>query len=186
VGGIIQTDAAINPGNSGGPLLNLNGEVVGVNNMLQSETSNAQGDLVNSGIGFAIPINMVKRVAPVIIRDGKYDYPYLGITSFGGGLDLETAELLGLDEYNGVYVTSVVPDGPADRAGIRAGDQNTSVEGLLAGGDLIVAMDGQPVRDYADFITYLVSKKSPGDQLVVTILRGNEKLDVTVTLGKRP
>jgi len=186
VGGIIQTDAAINPGNSGGPLLNLSGEVVGINNMLQSQTSNAQGDLVNSGIGFAVPVNIVKRVVPVVIRDGKYDYPFLGITSFGDGLDLESAKLLGLSEYNGVYVTSVVPGGPADKAGIKAGDKETSVQGLMAGGDLIVAIDGKPLRSYAEFITYLVTEKSPGDEVVVTVLRGTEKMDITITLGKRP
>jgi 2-alkenal reductase len=115
---IIQTDAAINPGNSGGPLFNLQGEVVGVNQSIRTDTFNgATGNAVNSGVGFSISINLVKRIAPYLIRDGKYEYPYLGITS-SSRLGLAEIEALGLNTYTGAYVLDVAPGGPADKAGI--------------------------------------------------------------------
>ena len=142
---IIQTDAAINPGNSGGPLFNLNGEVVGVNQSIRTDTFNQNtGNAINSGVGFSISINLVKRIVPYLIRDGKYEYPYLGISS-SSDLSLEAIEALGLNTYTGAYVSSVVPGGPADQAGIRGGSQPTNIENLEAGGDVITAIDGQPV-----------------------------------------
>ena len=136
---VIQTDAAINPGNSGGPLFNLNGEVVGVNQSIRTTNVDATtGNAVNSGVGFSISINLVKRVVPGLIRDGKYEYPYLGLSS--SELGLAEIEALGLNTYTGAYVVDVVPGGPADEAGIRAGETPTSVPNLNAGGDLITAL----------------------------------------------
>ncbi len=184
-GDIIQTDAAINPGNSGGPLFNLNGEVIGVNRAIRTTAMTSTGEPVNSGIGFAIAINIVKRVAPVLIETGKYDYPYLGISSVDE-LSLAQIEALGLKSYTGAYVTGVTENGPAAQAGIRAGTKATSQQGLNAGGDLIIAIDSQPVRRFDDLLKYLINYKSPGDTVVLTVLRGEEKLDISVTLGKRP
>ncbi len=184
-GDIIQTDAAINPGNSGGPLFNINGEVVGINRAIRTTSFTDTGEPINSGIGFAISINMVKRVTPSLIADGKYDYPFLGISSIDS-LSLEMVNALGLKSFTGAYVTSVVAGGPADKAGIIAGDKSTSVPGLLAGGDLIVAIDGQETRTFDEMLAYLITHKSPGDTVVMTVLRGDEKVDVTITLDKRP
>jgi len=184
-GDIIQTDAAINPGNSGGPLFNLNGEVIGINRAIRTTNYTGTGEPLNSGIGFAIAINIVKRVTPVLIVEGKYDYPYLGISSIDE-LSLPQIEALGLQSFTGAYVTSVTPNGPADKAGIRAGEQTTSVQGLGAGGDLITAIDGQAIQRFDDLLRYLINNKSPGDTVVLTVLRGEEQVDITITLGKRP
>lgn len=183
---IIQTDAAINPGNSGGPLFNLKGEVVGINQSIRTETfDSATGNAVNSGVGFSISINLVKRIVPYLIRDGSYEYPYLGISS-DPDLSLAEIEALGLNTYIGAYVTNVTPGGPADNAGIRGGAQPTAIELLLAGGDIITAIDGQPVNTFDDLLSYLTTNKSPGDTVVLTVLRDGESMDITVTLGKRP
>jgi len=184
-GDIIQTDAAINPGNSGGPLFNLNGEVIGINRAIRTTNFTDTGEPVNSGIGFAISINVVKRVAPTLITEGKYDYPYLGVTSMDD-MNLGLIEELGLTSFTGAYVREVAEGGPADVAGIKAGDQPTNIPNLLAGGDLIIAIDGQPVRRFDELLAYLITNKSPGDSVVLTVLRGEEKVDVTVTLDKRP
>lgn len=183
---IIQTDAAINPGNSGGPLFNMNGEVIGINQSIRTDNFNeATGNAVNSGVGFSISINLVKRVVPVLIRDGKYEYPYLGISS-NSDMGLFQIEALGLTTYTGAYVVSVVPGGPAEQAGIQAGDTPTSIDGLFAGGDLITAFDGRPVGTFDELLSYLVTNKSPGDTVVLTVLRDGQPVDITVTLGKRP
>ncbi len=184
-GDIIQTDAAINPGNSGGPLLNKAGEVIGINRAIRTLNSTASGDALNSGIGFAISINIVKRVVPVLISDGKYDYPYLGMTSMSD-LGLDQIEALGLKTFTGAYVANVVAGGPADKAGLKAGDKNTNIPGLFAGGDLIIAIDGQPVHRFDELLSYLIKNKSPGDSVILTVLRGDQKTDLTITLGKRP
>jgi len=183
---IIQTDAAINPGNSGGPLFNLNGEVVGINQSIRTDSVNeTTGNAVNSGVGFSISINLVKRVVPVLIRDGKYEYPYLGISS-DSDMGLFEIEALGLTTYTGAYVVSVVPGGPAEQAGIQAGDTPTSIDGLFAGGDLITAFDGKLVGTFDDLLSYLITNKSPGDAVVLTVLRDGQLVDITVTLGNRP
>jgi len=183
-GDIIQTDAAINPGNSGGPLFNLNGEVIGVNRAIRTTNYSDTGEPLNSGIGFAVAINIVKRVTPVLIAQGKYDYPYLGISSVNE-LSLPQIEALNLQSFTGAYVTMVTPNGPADKAGIRAGTQTTSV-GVNAGGDLITAIDGQSILRFDDLLRYLINNKAPGDTVVLTVMRGDTQEDVTVTLGKRP
>ncbi len=183
---IIQTDAAINPGNSGGPLFNLNGEVVGINQSIRTTNFNEMtGNAVNSGVGFSISINLVKRIVPVLIRDGKYEYPYLGITS-SSDLSLSEIEALGLNTYTGAYVIGVTPGGPADLAGIKAGDTPTRIGQLNAGGDLIVAFDDKPVISFDELLSYLVTTKSPGDTVVLTVLRDGRSIDITVTLGARP
>lgn len=183
---IIQTDAAINPGNSGGPLFNLNGEVVGINQSIRTTTfDGTTGNAVNSGVGFSISINLVKRIVPYLIRDGSYEYPYLGISS-RADLSLEDIEALGLSTYTGAYVQDVTPGGPADQAGIRGGNTPTSNPNLDAGGDVIIAIDGQPVDTFDELLSYLTTNKSPGDTVVLTVLRDGQSVDVPVTLGTRP
>jgi S1-C subfamily serine protease len=189
-GDIIQTDAAINPGNSGGPLLNLDGEVIGVNVAIQSSNFDITGQPVNSGIGFAISINIVKRVVPKLIEQGEYDYPYLGIRSLDE-INLFQQEALGLPIATGVYILEVTPDSPADRAGLIGGFESTSADAedyieLYSGGDLITGIDGQTVHDFGDLISYLLNYKSPGDTVQLTVLRGEEELSLDLTLGKRP
>jgi len=183
---IIQTDAAINPGNSGGPLFNLNGEVVGINQSIRTDNfNNLTGNAVNSGVGFSISINLVKRVVPVLIRDGKYLYPYLGISS-SSNLTLDSIEALGLNTYTGAYVLEVTPGGPADQAGVKAGDTPSRIQGLNSGGDLIIAFDGKTVNTFDELLSYLIKTKSPGDTVVLTVLRDGKQMDITVTLGERP
>ena len=185
-GDIIQTDAAINPGNSGGPLLNLAGEVIGINRAITTSTTTAAGDPVNSGIGFAVSINIVKKVVPSLIAKGYYDYPYLGISSSSYDFALPEWEALGFTQTSGAYLTGITPGGPADLAGLRAGSQTTSYPGLYAGGDLIQAVDGNPVYVYGDLVSYIMTNKSPGDTIVLTIIRSGTTKEVTLTLGKRP
>jgi S1-C subfamily serine protease len=184
-GDIIQTDAAINPGNSGGPLLNLNGEVVGVNVAIETTNFDIFGQPINSGISFAIPINIIKRVVPILITEGSYDYPYLGIRTLSE-LFLFQQEALGLSQSYGVYILEVTPNSPADDAGLIPGSDPTGIPDLFAGGDLITAIDGVEVRDFNEMITYLIYHKSPGDKVIMTVLRDNQVIDVELILGKRP
>jgi 2-alkenal reductase len=184
-GGIIQTDAAINPGNSGGPLLNLQGEVIGVNRTIETTNFTATGEPTNSGIGFAISSNIIQRVVPYLIADGKYDYPYLGISSTEV-ISLLQAEALGLPQTTGVYVHVVTPGSPADKAGLRGGTRLTDISGLSAGGDLLIAIDGQELQTFSDMLNYLFANKSPGDKVVFTVLRDEKTIEVELTLDKRP
>ncbi len=171
---VIQTDAPINPGNSGGPLLNLNGEVVGINAAIRSETG------ANTGVGFSIPVNIARKVVPALIEDGAYTYPFLGV-SIAPAIDLATQEQLDLPQPNGAYVTTVSPDGPADKAGlIGAGGNN------VPGGDLIIAVDGESVNSFEDLISYLVFETEVGQTVTLRVLRGGAEVDVAVTLGARP
>ena len=185
-GDIIQTDAAINPGNSGGPLLNLNGEVIGINRAIQAGGTTLQGTSVNTGIGFSIPINIVKRVLPTLVKGETYDYPYIGISSTSVDLTLDQWRALGLTQTSGAYLLAVTPGGPAEQAGLQAGTEPTSYTNLLAGGDLIIAVDDVPVVVYGDLISYTVYHKSPGDQVILTIIRDGEQMEVPLILGKRP
>ena len=191
-GDLLQTDTPINPGNSGGPLFNLNGEVIGVNRAIETNNFSSNGNAVNSGVGFSVSSNIIKRVVPVIIQSGKDDYPYLGISSISlgnpsqGGLTLDEINVLGLKQTTGTYITQLAANGPAAQAGLKAGTEQTSIQGLLAGGDLIVAIDGHAVVQYDDLISYLITHKSPGDNVVLTIIRDGQKQDLTLTLGKRP
>lgn len=184
-GDIIQTDASINPGNSGGPLLNLAGEVIGINRAIRTTGTTTTGDPVNSGIGFAIPINVVKKAVPSLIETGKYDYPYLGIT-FRSELSLAEIEALKLQRSTGAYILELAPGGPGEQAGLKPATQAIGVTGLKAGGDLVIGVDGRPVRVFNDLIGYILTNKNPGDTVTLTILRGTEEKEVVVTLGKRP
>lgn len=177
---IIQTDAAINPGNSGGPLLNIYGEVIGVNTAISS------GSGAFEGVGYAVPSNAVSRVVPALIRDGRYDHPWMGI----GMRDVDPllAESLGLPARQGVLITEVVPNSPAARAGLRGGTRTVSIGGreLPIGGDIIIAINGQPVRDSDELVSYLELETSVGDTVVMTVQRGDRQEQITMTLGARP
>lgn len=185
-GDIIQTDAAINPGNSGGPLINLEGQVIGVNRAIRTDSSSASGDPVNSGIGFAVPVNIVRRVVPVLIEKGEFIYPFLGVSSLSDDIwNLPTLELLNLPpDAEGAYVTCVTPGGPADQGGVQGAGPCSSTT-LAPGGDLIVAIDGEQVRDFSDLLSYLINHTSPGDTVTLTVLREGELLDLSVVLGGR-
>ncbi len=184
-GDLIQTDAAINPGNSGGPLLNLAGEVIGINRAIRTSGTTIEGEAVNSGIGYAISINIVKRVVPFLISEGKYDYPLMGISSSSTDLTLSQWELINDSVTSGVYVMSVTPGGPAEQAGLIGGNQTTELQGFYSGGDIIVAVDGIPVKVYGDLISYIFKNKSPGDVITLTILRNGQQKEVNLTLGSR-
>jgi len=174
---VIQTDAAINPGNSGGPLLNLNGEVIGINTAIRSNT----GEF--SGVGFAVPSNMVKRVVPSLIEKGSYAHPWLGIA--GTNLNHELTQKLDLPKnYKGVLVSTVVKDGPADKAGLEEATYNAN--GELKEADVIVSVDKNPVKGMDDIITYVAENKSVGDKITLTINRNDKLIDLQVVLGKRP
>jgi S1-C subfamily serine protease len=183
---LIQTDAAINPGNSGGPLLNLNGEVIGINRAIRIDGEDGVSTLYNSGVGFAVPVDVVKRVTPYLIEFGKYDYPYLGIVS-REELGLVEREYLGLSaDVQGAYVLSVVEGEPAEKAGIIGGVDSDTVNAFPLGGDLITAVDDQPVRNFSDLLSYLIAYKSPGDTIQVSLLRDGQELVLPVVLSKRP
>ncbi|MBM4467411.1 MAG: PDZ domain-containing protein [Chloroflexi bacterium] len=180
---MIQTDAAINPGNSGGPLLDSQGRVIGVNTLIISRSGSS------AGVGFAVPINIARQVVPVLIAEGRYAYPWLGISG-PTRLTPEMVKALGLTSSQGAYVNSVTPDGPADKAGVRSGTKETDLhpgtEGLKTGGDLIIAIDGHPVRKFDDLIVYLVRETRPGQEVELTIIREGKETQLTVKLNERP
>ncbi len=175
----IQTDAAINPGNSGGPLLNLDGEVVGVNAQIRSSTG------ANSGVGFAIPSDVVRLVAPALIDEGSYAWPWLGVR--GGTVNLLLQEANDLDVQEGAYIAVVMEDGPAEEAGLRGASAEESLLGqeVPVGGDVVVEVDGEPVMDFADLLSY-VAFKQPEDEVTLTVLREGKRERITVTLTARP
>ncbi len=179
---VIQADTPINPGNSGGPLMDRQGRVIGVNTQIISRSG------VSSGVGFSVPINTAKRVIPALIEDGRYEYSWLGIT--GSTLRPAVAEQLDLPrDTGGALVIQVSGDSPADRAGLRGGNNTFNVDGseFSVGGDIIVAIDGSAVRDMDDLITFLVSKTRPDDKVVLEVIRdGDKREELEVTLGKRP
>ncbi len=179
---IIQTDAAINPGNSGGPLLNTRGQVIGVNTAIRSATG------TNSGIGFAVPVNSIKHIVPHLIEEGTYHYPYLGITSDNRFSVAELAGPLGLPVTNGALISEVQPETAALRAGLRGGDHEVEIMGatIMAGGDIIVAIDGYELRDFDDLIAYLVRETKVGQEVVLTVIRDRAELEIPVILGERP
>jgi 2-alkenal reductase len=179
---IVQTDAAINPGNSGGPLLDTRGRVVGVNTAIRSNTG------VNAGVGFAVPVNTVKRIVPHLIDKGSYEYPYLGIESSRLFTVAELAELLDLPVDHGVLIADVQPDTAAAEAGLRGGDREVEVMGqsIVAGGDIITAIDGEQLRTFDDLVAYLVSDTEVGQEVVLTVFRDGQEIEVSVTLGRRP
>jgi len=182
---IIQTDAAINPGNSGGPLLDLAGEVIGVNSAISTDTGTFQG------VAFAIPSNTVKRVVPQLIKSGKAEYSWLGVRSIGGRSGLSIAALadqLKLPVKQGVLVSEVITDSPAAVAGLQGGNQTLTVRGvdIKVGGDIIVAINGVPMRDFDALQAYLVENTGPGDVITLTVIRNNSTIEVKVTLVTRP
>lgn len=181
-GNIIQTDAAINPGNSGGPLINLNGEVVGINSAIRTTSIDMTGQPVNSGLGFAISIDTAKNVIPDLIEFGFHDSPYVGIHVLSE-ISLFVQEELGLPQSTGVYVLEVTPGSPADKAGLLGSDSDGTVP---TGGDLIVSIDGLPVNDFAEFMGYLLTYKKPGDLVQISAYRDGELLDFDLVLEERP
>jgi S1-C subfamily serine protease len=181
---IIQTDAAINPGNSGGPLLDIRGRVIGVNAAIRTQS----GVVANSGVGFAIPVNTVKRVAPQLIEKGSVSYAYLGVTVDNNFTIAELAAALNLPVERGVLIAAVVPNGPADQAGLKGGNQQTRVRGVpvQTGGDIITAIDGNPINDFDAMITYLANNTQVGQVITVTVLRDGKEQKFQVKLGERP
>ena len=183
IGDVLQTDAAINPGNSGGPLLDSRGRVIGVN--AQIRTSGSQtGQLSNTGIGFAVPIDAVKEVIPRLRKDGSIERAFLGVGTRTVDDSLDT---LNLPVDEGALVQTVEPGSPAAKAGIRAGKTRREVGGdpVLTGGDIITEVDGKKVETNSD-VAEQIGKKRPGDKVALTVVRGGEPRTVTVTLTKRP
>jgi 2-alkenal reductase len=176
----IQTDAAINPGNSGGPLINLNGEVIGVN--AQIATS---GERANSGVGFAIPVNILRRVTPSLIEKGSYQWPWLGVE--GTDVNLAIVQANDLERQRGAYINGVVDGGPADSAGIQGATGTIEIEGILGpvGGDVVVEADGVPINFFSDLLV-AVAFKDPGELIDLVVLRDGERVEITVELQARP
>ena len=178
---VIQTDAAINPGNSGGPLLNLRGEVVGMNTWILSDTGQF------SGIGFAVPSDTVKREIDSLIETGTYQHPWIGIV--GREITPDIAEAMGLDrDTRGTLVVELSEGGPAEEAGLRGGDRQVAVDGtvMTIGGDVIIGADGKTMNSFYDLIFYVSRYKRPGDVITMTVIRGREIIDIDLTLGVRP
>lgn len=177
---IIQVDAAINPGNSGGPLVNFKGQVVGVNTAIIS------GSGTFAGVGFAIASDTVKRELPDLIATGGYVHPWVGIA--GIDVNLAIAQYIGLEKPQGFLITDVVPGGPADSAGVRGGNTSVVIDGyeISVGGDVIVGIDGHPVRKLNDLAVYTERNKRPGDHVILTIIRNGQQLDKDLALGERP
>jgi S1-C subfamily serine protease len=177
---IIQTDAPINPGNSGGPLLNMRGEVIGINSAIFSTTGQF------AGVGFAIPSNTIAQLVPSLITTGSYQHPWLGVA----GMDMTPgmASRLGLDEPRGFLVMDVVAGSPAEKAGIQRGEEDAVIDGMSMklGGDVILAIDNNTVRKIDDILAYVEIEKSVGDDLKLTILRGGQTMEVIATLSARP
>jgi len=177
---VIQTDAAINPGNSGGPLLNMKGEVVGINTAIQSAT----GEF--SGIGFAVPSNTVKKVVPVLIEKGEFSHPWMGIS--GTDVDPELAEVRDLKSSKGFLVVSVIEGSPAEAAGLLGVTETKEIDGreFALDGDIILSIDGETVRKISDILVHLQREKSVGDEMILTVNRNGEMLELTMVLEERP
>lgn len=174
---VIQTDAAINPGNSGGPLLNSRGEVIGVNTAVRQDAQ---------GIGFAIPIDTVKRVVPVLIEQGSYPHPWLGL--LGYSITPGLANALDLPVTSGVLVAQLYRNGPAVEAGIQGATQQVIIGNrrVLAGGDIITAVNGTAVTDWNSLTEYLELNTRVGDTITLSIIRGSQPMDITLTLAAQP
>jgi serine protease Do len=178
---IIQTDAPINPGNSGGVLVDDGGSVIGVTAAIESPVR------ANAGIGFAIPSVIVQKVVPVLIAEGNYEHPWLGLSGTPLGLELNEAIKLAADQ-RGVLVMDVTAGGPSENAGLRGSDQQVEIDGqqVNVGGDVIVAVDGQAVKDFEDLVTYLVRHTEVGQTITLNVLREGKEVSVQVTLAARP
>ena len=177
---VIQTDAAINPGNSGGPLLNMKGEVVGINTAIQSAT----GEF--TGVGFAVPSNTVKKVVPVLIKDGIFHHPWMGIS--GSDVDPELAKVRGLNSSKGFLIATVIEGSPADDAGLLGITDTKEIDGreYPLDGDIIVKIDDKVVRKISDILIHLQREKSVGDEMIMTINRDGSIIEATLVLGERP
>ena len=177
---VIQTDAAINPGNSGGPLLDSHGRVIGINSAIRSVSG------TNSGVGFAVPVNVIKRVVPELIASGHYSHTWLGVS--GNTITLEMVEAMDLPTELGVLIGSIESGSPAEKAGLRGGVREVNVAGQLmpAGGDIVLAINGMPVNRFDDLINYLASQTSVGDVVTLTVLREGQRTNVGVKLEERP
>ena len=178
---IIQTDAPINPGNSGGPLVNDQGELIGVTSAIESPVG------ANAGIGFAIPATLVQNVIPELIKTGKYEHTYLGIS--GLTLTPDLAKAMNLDStQRGALVEEVVPNGPADKANLLGSDRQVTIDGqnVNVGGDLITAIDNTPVKTMDDLIAYLADHTIVNQKVTLTIIRNGKQETVDVTLLARP
>ena len=176
---VIQTDAAINPGNSGGPLLNSDGEIVGINSAILSPSGG------NVGIGFAVPVNTAKRVIPELLSKGYVTYPWIGATI--QSLIPEIAKYLKLKIERGAMIAEVVKGGPAEKAGLKGGNEKIQVGNMIAmvGGDIVVKVDQRDVKTNDELIRYIREKK-PGDTILLKVFRKGDVVDVKVTLGERP
>ena len=177
---VIQTDAAINPGNSGGPLLNMRGEIVGINTAIQSAT----GEF--TGVGFAVPSQTLVKVVPNLIQNGEYKHPWIGIS--GRDIDPDLANVLELKDAVGFLVVTVIPDSPASKAGIRSSDNIKEVGGVqyTIGGDIILSVDGIDVRKISDILIHLQRAKSVGDEMILEILRDGRTTNLVIVLEERP
>lgn len=176
---VIQTDAAINPGNSGGPLLNIRGEIVGINTAIQSAT----GEF--TGVGFAVPSQTVAKIVPSLIQNGEYKHPWIGIS--GRDIDPDLAKVLKLNDAVGFLVVTVVPDSPASKAGLHGSENIEEIDGVqyTTGGDIILSVDKVPVRKISDILIHLQRAKTVGDDLILEILRDGRTSNFTVVLGER-
>ena len=177
---VIQTDAAINPGNSGGPLLNMKGQVVGINTAIQSAT----GEF--TGVGFAIPSRTLMKIVPTLIQDGEYNHPWLGIS--GRDIDPDLANILNLTDVKGFLVIIVVEDSPASKAGLHGSIETKEIDGVNypIGGDIILSVDGKEVRHIDDILIHLQREKSVGDEMVLEILRDGRTTNFVLLLEERP
>lgn len=177
---VIQTDAAINPGNSGGPLLNMRGEIVGINTAIQSTT----GEF--TGVGFAVPSQTIAKIVPSLIENGKYHHPWIGIS--GRDIDPDLAKVLDLKDAVGFLVITVVENSPAAKAGIHGSDETVQIEGVNypIGGDIILSVDGKQVRKIDDILIHLQRAKSVGDEMILEILREGRTTNITIALEERP
>jgi len=178
----IQTDAAINPGNSGGPLLDLHGHVIGVNAQIETDGTSRS----NSGVGFAIPVDVVERVVPILIEKGGYDWPWLGVR--GRNLVPVLVDAMNLPVERGAYILEVTTRGPAEKAGVRGANESKTINGSVipVGGDVVTAIDGQPINSFDDLLIYIAMQTSPGQKVNLTVLRDGETLEISVLLEKRP
>lgn len=178
---IIQTDAAINPGSSGGVLVDREGKVIGVTTAIISPVQ------ASVGIGFAVPSAIVQKVVPALIKTGYYEHPWLGIS--GISLSPELAEAMNLQStQRGVLVVDVTPDSPADKANLRGSDRQVTIDGeqVRVGGDVIIAIDDQSVKEFGDLVTYLARSTEIGQRVTLTLLRQGKETEVRVTLAARP
>jgi len=178
----IQTDAPINPGNSGGPLLNLNGEVIGIN--AQIETSN--NGQANSGVGFAIPVSIIQRVLPELVKNGKYDWAWLGVR--GTNLTPTIAAAMQLPIDKGAYITDIIADGPASKTELRGSNDNQMQNGRLVsvGGDVVTAINGSPINSFDDLLIYVALQTTPGQDITLTVLRNGKSIEIPLKLEARP